>query len=281
MPGNQMAKPKHVRKRLPSKRGRPRKEGDRHPNGELVRPKPNATLIAQRKALCERPEDASTPLDCATGNGWLNKRERATGQRYASIYAQAGFRVGSTTANASMEVDAESELTKLSLSQMTHADIVAAWDKVMARPVRLGTGSDGGGLDVWRRVNMGLSAPQRQQVFLVCVLDGWPQWLVQRLQAKTLRQKAEARAKAEKNAVTDEELALIWKREHSHWERSREHLRAALAIIHAVLHPAAPVAPYVSAPYKPNKRSESTTYVDTEGNFIREVVRIVAVSTAS
>lgn len=264
-----------------SNKGRPRKNGERHPSGELVRPGPNKFLIARRAAMCADPVQSTSPLDCAHANGWLTAKEHRTGRQYAGIYRACGFSIGSTTASAESEVDIESELCKLSLSQMSDATIVEAWDKIMDRPLKLGIDCDGALLKEWNRVNRSLSAVQRQQVYLVCVMDSWPQWLIQRHAAKVYRKQAESDAKAERRALKDDELAYIHKKLNSHWERDHVNLTAGLkAIAAALAKPAIEQLPYETAPAPPSrKRPESTVYVDEQGVFIREVVRLVPMDT--
>jgi hypothetical protein len=167
---------------------------------------------------------------------------------------------------------------------MSDEVICAAWDTIMARPIKLGQNNDGVALEQWNKVNRCLSAAQRQQVYLVCVMDSWPQWIVQRLAGKTYRERAELQAKVEKRGLDEDEMSYIYAKFHSNWERSRDHLVSGLAAIRKALAPPIEVtyqaiAPAPRAPSK--KRAESTIYVDEDGGFIREVVRLVPVDTAS
>lgn len=234
--------------------------------------------------MCADPTQSTNPLDCAFANDWITEADHRTGRKYARIYNSCGFRIGSTTSSAGSEVDVGSELTKLSLSQMSDEVICAAWDTIMARPIKLGLDNDGALLEQWNAANRCLSAAQRQQVYLVCVMDSWPQWIVQRLAGKTFRERAEHQARAERRGLTDDEQAYVYAKFHSSWERARDHLVSGLAVIRSALRPPAQITyePLAPAPRPPSKkRQESTVYVDEDGAFIREVVRLVPVDTAS
>lgn len=279
---------KRYRRKYPSKIGRPRVEGERSKDGhDVKRPGPSKELLAQRKALCADPNMSTNPLDCAFANGWLTEKDHRIGRRYAAIYTQCGFRVGSITASSASEVDIGGELTHESLAQMSDAVIGAAWDNITDRTRGQG-GGDGASLDQWNVVNACLTAAQRQQVYLVCIMDSWPQWVIQRNRAKQLEAEYEALAKIEKRSLSDEEQAKIFKHKHSHWERSYDHLVSGLAAIRKALAkprvapptPPKPVSAYLIPP-RPKKRAETTHYVDTDGIQILEVVRMVAADTAS
>lgn len=266
-------------------KGRARQAGERHPSGELKRSGPSQQLVERRRELCPNPDLSSNPLDCAYGNGWLTEKDHRTGRQYAGIYRACGFSIGSTSASAGQEVDVGSELTKLSLSQMSDTAITAAWDAVMARPLKLGIEHDGALLEKWNRVNRNLNAAQRQQVYLVCVMDSWPQWLVQRIAGKTMRARLEVQAKAERRGLTEDELASILAKSSTHWERSRDNLIKGLAAVRAALQPksiqSVPEPIEATPAPRTRKRAESTVYVDETGKLIREVVRMVPIDTTS
>ena len=85
--------------------------------------------------------------------------------------------------------------------------------------------------------------------------------------------------------MTPDELAHIYKRTHSSWEKDYAPLVAGLRLLHAALNPPQPeredFQEPLASPAPPRahvrKREEITRYVDEEGTLIREVVRRVPV----
>ena len=74
------------------------------------------------------------------------------------------------------------------------------------------------------RLRTAMTMQEAQEVFLVCVMDSWPQWMAQRLVGRNI----ELHAQSENRAMTEDELARRAKRFSSSFEEKYRILRAGL-----------------------------------------------------
>ena len=213
-----------------SKGGRPRKEGSRYPSGKLKPTGPNPLVLARRKALCDDPTKATCPLDAAYANGWLDLADYRTGIMFAHLHRAAGFGAEGAAMGSSLEAPTPMELSqdvtasaKSYFSSLSHAEIASIWDSAFE-----GAGEPGEDKDEraaranarWKLANAAMSPDERAEVHNVCILDSWPQWILQR------------RAR----------------RMDTSWERKRDLLISGLRAVRRALRPEAADEDAVEAP---------------------------------
>lgn len=167
-------------------RGRPRKEGPRHPSGQLVQKvDPNPKVVALRRALTgEAPgvglADAEDPMRLALARGWISEAQHRAG----SAYAQAWRRSHPQRRPPGLEETPEPAARDLrTVSEMSDAELAAAFEAVFARPERSGPPSEVELAQARLRYNTmsrAMTAAEQNEVFLCFCLASWPQWLLQR-----------------------------------------------------------------------------------------------------
>lgn len=173
-----MSKASRRRSKGSSKAGRPRKEGDRYPSGKLKPPAPNAELLARRKA-----GDASAgehPLDFALSRNWITEREHRDAAAYRTVFNRAHIGgIGPRLALSKYGEDEPSESLRKKWAELSDDYITAIFDKVfngepMPEDVER---AEATALARWKVLNAALTAPEREELFMVCVLGSWPFWM--------------------------------------------------------------------------------------------------------
>ena len=256
-------------------RGPKKRSGPRYPNGRLKPDGPNPRLLELRRLIAPDVRLAENPLDAAFANGWLSEAEHRAGRVYARLCAQVdlgGPRAGRARLT---ERAAPAEGQGRKLAEMSLPELAALWDAA------LGDGAPAGpeeraaaaerAMAAWRAIGASVRAPARAELFSVCVLESWPQWLLHRLSGLALRRRAEA----ENRPLADDELALIALRFTTRWETKRDLLVEALAGVAAVLRPPEPrrwAVPSPNLPIAPTTL-ESADYVTPAGDLLFQVER--------
>ena len=210
-------------------RGRPRKPGARYPSGQVKVPprrfEATEAMSRHRAELCARPELATTPLDCAFGNGWITIEEHRVGNTYAGLCYGVGLVKRTGAAGSRLEATPGSA-ARFRWTDLEDKEISAIWDSVFgehAVPLR----SEERDLAIYGRylrLRQAMTGHEAQEVFLVCVMDSWPQWMAQRLTGRAI----ELHAQAENRAMTEDELARRAKRFTSSFEEKYRILRSGL-----------------------------------------------------
>ena len=172
--------------------GRPRHEGDRYPSGRLKPQGPNERSVEIRKAFGFKKmnQQRMVPLDVAHANGWLSNVDYLTGIRFANLHQTAGFSRSGGAMGATLEVDAGTEVSlsvsleaKSFFSGLPHAELVVLWDRVFDRgerdPVKADEAS-AKAMRQWKAACAAMTMQERAEVTNVCVLDSFPQWIIQR-----------------------------------------------------------------------------------------------------
>lgn len=186
--------------KLYGKGGRPRKDGDRFPNGRLKPPGPNQLVVDRRKAICEDVTMATCPLDAAYARGWITQAEHGAGKAFIAIHAGAGF-MGpgySGQKDTSLPTGSVDEL-RANWSEMTSGQVKAMkWSDISAKDIAkiwdsalrdLGRYADPETAEQfaadanrkWRAVNAQMTSHERMAVDAFCIREVWPQWLTERL----------------------------------------------------------------------------------------------------
>lgn len=246
----------------PSKKGRPRKEGARTKSGRLKAPQ---LVIDRRKAMCDDVTKATSPLDVAHYNGWLDEAEYRAGLDYARLHRAAGFGVrgggGGGGGASRMEIENPMDLSldvttdaKSFFSGLPHAEVAAIWDSVFnddGRAKETAGERAAKATLAWKAANAALTIQQRHEVRLVCIEDSFPQWILQRRTGRM----------------------------GTSWEAKRTLLIDGLRAIRRAIKPARPganTAQAVPAPRPGQKVVDRTVYVDQDtGAQVLEVERIM------
>lgn len=169
--------------------GRPRKEGPRYANGRLKPEGPNARVVEIRRALLGKPDakgmalaPAENPLALAHARGWLSK---------SLLDAGAAFREHHHKARLSLPPPRTANLEPGSGGKSyAPADPAALylmhriWTVLSIKPKALGAVVD------------------------VCILDAWPDWLVQAVAEPAVDRRARILQSA-RRAHLQEGLAVI------------------------------------------------------------------------
>lgn len=230
--------------------GRPRKQGERYPSGKLKPAKPNAKVVAMRRAMLgakdgERVDlaKAENPMDLALERGWISEKRHRAGQLFANLYrgirmptlkvsrdtadfataapspvdryfhAEEGLEVSGVTLPIDVELadtiskaledfnagristqqygsilakaDKKHRAGRINWSNMPAADVARLFDSVMAatKPV-LGGGPNDARPDIpdmLKELRALLKPEEVRELFSVCCLGLWPEWIVQRI----------------------------------------------------------------------------------------------------
>jgi hypothetical protein len=168
-----------------SKAGRPRKSGDRYPSGKLKPPAPNEALLTRRKA-----GDASAgehPLDFALSRQWITEQMHRDAMSYRAAFNLSHIGGPRMSCGSLAEVP-PSETLRMNWSQMSDAEIVDIFDRVFSGDIQPEDRPklEAAALERWKRLNVALSATEREELFLVCVLGSWPFWMPKKASAHAL-----------------------------------------------------------------------------------------------
>jgi hypothetical protein len=166
-------------------RGRPRKEGARHPGGQLVQKvEPNAKVVEIRRALAGegavRLESAEDPMALALARGWISAEQHRAGAAYASLWRRAHPQ---RRAPGLTEVDEPAIRDTRRIGEMSGAEIAAAFDAMLAKAEPSALASEASEIEARSRYNAmcrAMTAAEQNEVFLCFCLSSWPQWLLQR-----------------------------------------------------------------------------------------------------
>lgn len=169
------------------KGGRPRKSGERYACGKIKPQGPNQLVVDRRKMLCEDVTMATRPLDVAYARGWITEEDHRMANAYLGAYRAAQTQGPKLALSKDRSVrDSADVRADLNFAHMTDKEIAAVWNNAMSQGMA-GEGSEArlARADArWRALNALMTAEQRLEVFNVCVLDSWPQWVIQRLAEK-------------------------------------------------------------------------------------------------
>lgn len=260
-----------------SRRGRARKEGPRYPNGRLKPPPVKNKIVLRRRAeICEDVTKASCPLDAALGNNWISAEDH----RAASLYESLARSVNATGPHAPTAMDLSTpssaiDARGLEFREMAASDVAMVWDRALSRGAQALEGDDGERAQrLWRQINKGLDPIARRELYAVTVGQDWPQWINQRVAARSI----ERRIKAEKREPNFDEVVKLkrcrderWNERHDNLVRACEQVRAALRVDTIK---SAPVRDGEITPVPGPKVRETTMYVDPTGTPVLEVVKI-------
>jgi hypothetical protein len=167
-------------------RGRPRKEGARHPSGQLVRKvDPNPKVAAIRQALmggergvrCEAAED---PMALALARGWISAEQHRAGATYAALWRRSHPQRRAPGLTETPETAARDVRP---VREMSDAELAAAFDKVFVEAEASAPPSEESQVEARSRYNAqsrAISPAEQNEVFLCFCLGSWPQWLLQR-----------------------------------------------------------------------------------------------------
>ncbi len=255
----------------PTRKGRPKKQGDRFPNGRLKPPGPNERVVAMRKAICDDVTMATCPLDAAFARGWISQAEHGAGKAFIALHSGAGFKgpgysgqrdTSLPTGSADELADnwrgmSTGQVLSIKWATLSSKEIVAIWDSALRD---LGRYADPESAEQfaadanrkWRLVNHQLTAAQRNAVDAFCIREIWPQWMTERLAGK----------------------------DSGRWGDQRNMLIEGLRVIgHTLRKPkSSAVVDVVQSPEPASERRvrrvERTVYVDAAGAQVLEVERI-------
>lgn len=193
------------------KRGRPRKAGDRYPSGKLKPAKPNARVVEMRRALLGARDGeavdlakAETPIDLAHARGWLSQERYDAAQRFMRLYRGIRFPMMAVSSDPSArgvlsKEDRALVGEKLNWANMPSADVNRLFDAVVMsarlaspRPAAESLPQVPAELrELWTH----LKPEQARELFSVCVLGNWPQWILARLRGDVVPAGARRRQK--------------------------------------------------------------------------------------
>lgn len=254
-----MSKSKARKKKLKGSpnAGRPRKEGERYPSGKLKPPARNERVVAERKEMLGGRTDiesASTPMDLAHARGWLSTADYRAGLAFAEIRSRA--RLGGPRLGASgvQETSTTTGIEKRTLREMTDAEIAAVWDLVFGQ--RVISDPEAATADAhrkWNVIQRALTGGEANELYLVCVLHSWPQWMVYK--------------------ARDKEIPEVWDAKRILLENGLRKVRTAFREMRG---DPAPVVKIEPAPerYTGPKQAEHANYVNEDGELLYEVVRL-------
>lgn len=159
---------RHRRGNASSRAGRPRKEGERYPSGQLKSPKPNGRVLGIRQALVGPGGDianAENPLDVALARGWLSEEQHRSARAYAALYNRAG-----------VALPRGAKVSQLGEGRGEHRDeaVGSAY-----RPDAQAEG-DPGAFDALKAMWAAMSKPQARALLDIAVLETWPPWVLSR-----------------------------------------------------------------------------------------------------
>jgi hypothetical protein len=166
--------------------GRPRKDGPRHPSGQLVQKvEPNAKVVELRRALlgeapAARLADAEDPMALALARGWISEAQHRAGERYANAWRRSHPQRRAQGLTETIEPAAR-DLRRV--SEMSDAEIAVAFDEVFSERASRGPPSEAEQVEARLRYNSMsrvMTAAEQAEVFLCFCLASWPQWILQR-----------------------------------------------------------------------------------------------------
>ena len=132
-------------------RGRPRKDGARHPSGQLVqKAEPNAKVVEIRRALLgDAPQaklaEAESPMALALARGWISAEQHRAGQGYAGAWRRSHPQ---RRAVGSQETQEPAARDLRRVGQMSDAEITTAFQSIFEATDRAGAPSEE---SRWRR----------------------------------------------------------------------------------------------------------------------------------
>lgn len=185
-----------IKPRGSSKAGRPRKEGDRYPNGRLKPPGPNERVLEKRRA--GDAEAGEHPLDFALSQRWITEQMHRDADAYRQAFGRSHIGLGAPRLGmASLPEVVPSEELRINWSQMSDAEIVEIFDKVFGDvPPPPNADADKTALGKWREMNAHLSAAEQQEMFKVCIMGSWPFWMVKMASEHALGRQDQQRMEA-------------------------------------------------------------------------------------
>ena len=166
--------------------GRPRKDGPRHPSGQLVQKvEPNAKVVELRRVLLgEAPQarlaDAEDPMALALARGWITEAQHRAGAQYAAAWRRSHPQRRTPGLTETAEPAAR-DLRRV--SEMSDAEIAEAFEAVFSDAASHGPLSEGEQVQARLRYNAmsrAMTAAEQGEVFLCFCLASWPQWILQR-----------------------------------------------------------------------------------------------------
>lgn len=168
-----------------AKAGRPRQDGDRYPSGKLKPRKPNERTLEMRRSVGVIDiGQAFSPIQVAARQGWLSEEDCRTAALLAAIYSQAG--IGRPVAG-SASVTETPEPTEVSrdfwyFSTLPSKEVAEIWNAVFNFAGQNTTQQERAERSTkqWKVANAAMTPPQRQEVYNVCILDSFPQWVIHR-----------------------------------------------------------------------------------------------------
>lgn len=200
-----LTKPRSRRTGNRSGGGRPKKEGDRYPNGRLKAEKPNPAVLARRQLICADPAMATCPLDAAFANGWITQADYGAGRAFLSVHVSAGLdspgaaaiRDNSIPRGAADQLSqrwgemTDAQVRGMRWNEFTDKEISAIWDSALRDLDRAADPTAPSDFAVrahqrWRAMNAAMSSIERVVVDSFCVREEWPQWFVERLAGRVV-----------------------------------------------------------------------------------------------
>jgi len=166
--------------------GRPRKDGPRHPSGQLVQKvEPNAKVVQLRRALLgEAPggrlADAEDPMALALARGWISEAQHRAGAAYTGLWRRSHPQ---RRAPGLTEVADPAARDLRSIDKMSDAELADAFDAVFSAEAIQGPPSEADLAEARARYNAlsrAMTAGEQNEVFLCFCLGSWPQWILQR-----------------------------------------------------------------------------------------------------
>lgn len=166
--------------------GRPRKDGPRHPSGQLVQKvEPNAKVVELRRALlgeapAARLADAEDAMSLALARGWLTEAQHRAGQLYAAAWRRSHPQ---RRAPGLTEIQEPAARDRRRIEEMSDAEVATAFDAVFGGAELCGPPSEAQQVEARQRYNAlsrALTAAEQGEVFLCFCLGSWPQWILQR-----------------------------------------------------------------------------------------------------
>jgi hypothetical protein len=146
---------------------------------------PNAKVVALRRALlgeapAARLADAEDPMALALARGWLSEAQHRAGAAYAALWRRSHPQHRTRGLLETAE-PATRDLRRV--SDMSDAELAAAFDAVFAAPASRGPPSEAELAEARARYNAmsrSMTAAEQNEVFLCFCLGSWPQWILQR-----------------------------------------------------------------------------------------------------
>lgn len=166
--------------------GRPRKDGPRHPSGQLVQKvEPNAKVVALRRALLgETPSarlaDAEDPMRLALARGWISEAQHRAGLVYAAAWRRSHPQRRTPGLTETSEPGAR-DLRRV--GELSDVEIASAFEAMLCASESHGPPSEAEQAESRLRYNSmsrALTAEEQGEVFLCFCLASWPQWILQR-----------------------------------------------------------------------------------------------------